>query len=655
EDRVIMDGFTSGRNDTTLLSGQEAVEADHFKLFPAETAFALSLSISNQEKYTTGFFLKDTMQFSGYDSANQISSREIFRRKEHLRSWIGNSISLVAMPGYFYGEDSARMMLIGLKNADSAIVALKPFMRPYSGDIRIFTAVNLPESLWGKLFSTERKQYCLISDQFLIISPSYKLLESYQRQKSENRLLGNTRLFEEAAALMMEKSNLNIMLLPDICRNYFSKQSKYKGNKIPEKWLEVPLSTALIYIQVSAGNPLLFTHAFALLKHGKAHSKTVDKQTGISADSLKNDKKSANASATQADTKEEANSSTSDIDRIQLLTGKNPGESRILKFKKNTIEAWSAKGELIWSFTCKNEPSGDISEIVKSGGNGKQYLIGAGEYLHMIDQNGREVKGSPVKLPARINGSIAVFDYDRTKDYRLLFAGRDKLIYNLTLKGEELTTWQKPKLGNSLAGPIKFFRTAGKDYIIFADTKGRISIIDRRGRPRIPVDEEFRISSGSAVFENRTNSKGLFLMVSKEGNLVYLDGNGRISESDFGDFGKDPWFDYLDFSGDRENDFIFCGNGQVSVYSKMKKIIASSSLKKADFSKPFVYTSKKVSWLAVRDRKSGKVLVFNNKNQALGSEPLISETDPVILLNEGAKKPVLVTVKNNKLVFTTLE
>ncbi|NTW25926.1 MAG: hypothetical protein HGA37_14610, partial [Lentimicrobium sp.] len=53
EDRVIMDGFTSGRNDTTLLSGQEAVEADHFKLFPAETAFALSLSISNQEKYTT--------------------------------------------------------------------------------------------------------------------------------------------------------------------------------------------------------------------------------------------------------------------------------------------------------------------------------------------------------------------------------------------------------------------------------------------------------------------------------------------------------------------------------------------------------------------------------------------------------------------------
>jgi len=654
EDRVIMDGFTSGRNDTTLLSGQEAVEAEHFKLFPAETAFALSLSISNQEKYTTGFFKKDTMQLSGYDSANNVSSKEIFRRKEHLRSWIGNTISLVAMPRYFAGEDSARMTLIGLKNADSAKLALKPFMQAYRGDIRIFTAVNLPESMWGRLFSAERKQYCIISDQFLIISPSWKLLDSYLQQKSENRLLGNTRHFQEAAGLMMEKSNLNIWLLPDICRNYFNNQTNDKGNKAPEKWLNLPASTELIYIQVSAGEPLMYTHAIALLKQKTTHNIPPDPVQIQKADSLKNDKKQASAPP-QAENSDKSATSNGDISGVRLLSGKKAGDNLLLTNRKNTIEAWSGKGKLLWAFTCKSEPSGEVYEIEKGGEKGKQYLIGSGEYLHIVGENGKEVKGSPVKLPAGINGSIAVIDYDRNRDYRVLYPGKDKLIHNLTLKGEALTTWQKPELSNNLAGPVQFFRTAGKDYLLYADSKGHLSVIDRRGRQRIGVAEEFRISSGSAVFENRTNSKGLFLMVSKKGTLSYLDGNGRISESDFGDYGKDPWFDYLDFNGDGESDFIFCGNGQVVVHSKMKKVIASSSIKKADFSKPFIYTSKKVSWLAVRDRKSNKVLVFNNKNQALGRELLLSETDPVILPAEGSGKPVMVTLLNKKLVFTTLE
>ncbi len=453
---------------------------------------------------------------------------------------------------------------------------------------------------------------------------------------------------------MMEKSNLNIWLLPDICRNYFSNQTNKKGDKIPENWLKLPASTALIYIQVSAGEPLMYTHAIALLKQKNSPDIPHDLIQNQSADSLKNDKKQS-ITQNHTETQDNSVSSNADIHIVRLLTGKKSGESLLLINRKNTIEAWSGKRKLLWSFTCKSEPSGEINEIEKGGDKGKQYLIGSGEYLHIVGENGKEVKGSPVKLPARINGSIAVLDYDRNRDYRVLYPGKDKLIHNITLKGEELTTWQKPELRNNLAGPVQFFRTAGKDYLAFADSKGNLNVIDRRGRPRIGVAEEFRISSGSAVFENRTNSKGLFLMVSKKGSLSYLDGNGRISESDFGDYGKDPWFDYLDFNSDGESDFIFCGNGQVVVYSKTKKVIASSSIKKADFSKPFIYAAKKVSWLAVRDRKSNKVLVFNNKNQALGKELLLSETDPVILPAEGSGKPVLVTVLNNKLIFTRLE
>jgi hypothetical protein len=87
----------------------------------------------------------------------------------------------------------------------------------------------------------------------------------------------------------------------------------------------------------------------------------------------------------------------------------------------------------------------------------------------------------------------------------------------------------------------------------------------------------------------------------------------------------------------------------------MKKTIASGYLPGAGFSKPYIYSSPKQSWLAVRDLKSGKVLILNSKNQLLKDATILSDTDPVIFLNEGENKPVLLTVLGGKLIFTLLE
>jgi hypothetical protein len=87
----------------------------------------------------------------------------------------------------------------------------------------------------------------------------------------------------------------------------------------------------------------------------------------------------------------------------------------------------------------------------------------------------------------------------------------------------------------------------------------------------------------------------------------------------------------------------------------MKKTIASGYLPGAGFSKPYIYSSPKQSWLAIRDQKSGKVLIFNSKNQLFKNATILSDTDPVILLNEGEKKPSLLTTLDGKLIFTLLE
>ena len=655
KNRILMDGFTVGESDTTILTGQETGEISNLRLLPSGTAFAISLSISNQRAYTAMFPGKDTMHISGYDSANQTASFEIFRREEHLSSWIGNGISFAAMPRFFAGDKSAGMILIELKNADSATSLLKPYLQPYQGNIKIFTAPTLLQKLWGNLFATNGRQFCLMTDRMLVISPSHQLLEEYLNETAENRLFGNTSTFRNATALMLEKSNVTIIAIPSICNQYFKRHIKSSDSRNSQKWTGVPASTDLLCLQVNAGNPLLYTHAFILIKSGKRSQPNADQDKPLLPEAIKTEEPESELPKDQTAIKKERTSSSSDIGKLLLIPDPRSGKNRILTFYKNTIQAHSDDGNKLWSFVCKEVPTGEVHTIGLNQQKAKYFLVVAGKLIHIIDQNGREFKNSPFKLPGESTGNMAVFDYDRTNDYRLIYQGKDYSIYNITIEGKELTGWQKPQLNDKLSEAPLFFRAGGKDYIVFADTKGRVSITDRRGRHRIKVEDGFQKSNGAGIFENRTNNKGIFLTASANGNLAYIDINGKTSESRFGDFGQSPWFDYRDFNGDGENEFIFCGKRSIAVFSKMKRILASASMSNARFSKPYIYTSAKENWLATRDTGSGKIVAFNNKNQSFSAKPIFSDTDPVIFFDEGKKKPVLLTVLDGELIFTLPE
>jgi hypothetical protein len=653
--RILMDGFIVGHQDTTIFESQEPEKINNIELLPFGTAFAISLSITNQQIYTAAFMDKDTLHIAGYDSANRTASFEIFRREEHLRSWIGNSISFAAIPRFFAGDKSASMILVELKNADSANRLLKPYLQPYQGNIKILAAPSLLQKLWGKLFKTNGRQFCLITDRMLVISPSSQLLEEYLTQSAENRLFGMSSTFRNANALMLEKSNVTIIAIPSICNQYFKRHISSIDSRISQRWTGVPASTDLLCLQVNAGNPLLYTHAFALIKSGKNIQSNAEQAKTPLPEAIKTEEPKSELPEEQAAPKKEKISSISDIGKLFLIPDPKSGKNLILTFQKNTIHANADNGNKLWSYVFKEVPLAWVSEIGLNQQKGKYFLVVSGKLLHIIDQNGRELKNSPVKLPVEPTGNIAVFDYDRTKEYRLLYQGEDNAIYNVTIDGKELSDWQKPRLNDRLSYPPQFFRTGGKDYLVFADTRGKIIITDRRGRNRIKIDDGFRKSGNAGIFENRTNNKGIFLTASANGNLAYIDINGKTSESRFGDFGQNPWFDYRDFNGDGDNEFIFCGNGKVEVFTKMKKTIASGSLPGARFSKPFIYSSPKQSWLAVRDQKSGKVLVLNSKNQLFNDIAILSDTDPVIFVNVDEKKPVLLTTLGGKMIFTLLE
>ncbi len=649
EDKILMDGFTYGKASPSILDSQEPVDATFAGYLPAATALAVMVSVSNPQHYSAFFYDPDTLHCMGYDSANQCFSKEIFRRNEQLNAWMGNTLCFAAFPSYFSGNTQSCITLIELKSADSARMMLKPFIRPFEQGIGQIADNRLFRNLWGGIFAQGSEQYCIFHGKVLAVSPDPAILRSYMADEQQ---FAQSELYKRAHAVISDKSNLLILAKGNIWSRIFGKGNEMADPAKAREWLWPMSNTSLAGIQMSAGGRMLFTHAFVL----------TDKK-GIVPDNLSPAEIPAERDSvlpSPPEKKPEVKAGESPVSgsaASRLMTPALSGKISRMVFalKGNVVETYSAGGEKLWAYTLKEDTPAAIFEAGRKGSSEKYYLIAGTRSVVLVDNDGREVKNSAAKLPSNVKGAMALFDYDRTKDYRIIFRGSDQKIYLIGLDGKVLPDWTYPVSENALAGPPEFIRTAGKDFILFSDSKGKLSITDRRGRKRIEVAVGFRKSVKSGIFENRSNSKGLFLMASAEGELAYINSEGVISLSKFGDHGKDPWFTYLDFNGDGSEDFIFSGKGKLTVYNKMKKVLLNLDLSKGSFSDPAVYTTAKTSWIALRNRNTGEIMLVNRNNQGYGgSNKLSSETDPVFIFDEKKKRPVLVTQKQGMPEFTVL-
>ena len=308
-----------------------------------------------------------------------------------------------------------------------------------------------------------------------------------------------------------------------------------------------------------------------------------------------------------------------------------------------------SEGKKQWDFRGK-EPLQTVFYEVDQNKDGRfEYLTCSRNFLYHINANG-ELQSKPVKLPEPAISNIVVFDYDSKRDYRILYVGADNKIYNITFNGTELPDWQKPLVNGP--GNISFSRTNGRDYLIY-HSGNQYKIFDRRGKERIKTDNNIAISNNSIIAENKTNSKGIFVTSSKNGELIYLNQTGIVTKSSFGNFSNDPWFIYSDFDSDGSLDFIFTDKNRIAIYNRMKELIAEIP---GTYSKPFLYSaSTNDTWLFSRNLKTNEIISLHHRKKAIGINSIHSDTDPVVFNPGGSSKELLLTSLKGKLIFTSLE
>ncbi|KAF0202759.1 MAG: ribonuclease [Bacteroidetes bacterium] len=649
KDRVMLSGFTLADNQNWMIK-QNPAQLDVINAFPADFAVAVSMSIDNIDNFLLEQEVKDTLKLIYKSSDLRGSGNDIFRVNDHLKPWIGTNVSL--LKDVRHGNRKDLLLLIESKNADSARIALQSFINFSAVPLPKMRANGITDRLFGEMFATTDSLYCMFTSNYVALSPSAELIDLYSRRLMESGTELKSRIPTD---MLNEKSNLLI---------YFSAADIINAarSESEKNWTRYLQACEHIILQYSGGDSMIYTQGsivfnplLTLAQASTPQDAESQKQESEVQEPPVSDEKKEEIPAKEEPKEEIVTSGFKTNLKPVVLSGQKGGQKVVAIADANSVTLLDDEGKKLWQFKCTGKPNGDIFEVIPAETGKRNYVIITDSHFHIIGVDGKEAKNSPHRLPGGNAGNASLFDYDRNRDYRLVYPGKDGKIYNITLAGRELPDWSRPELQLPVQQPL-FFRTTGKDYLLFPYSDGKLRIADRRGRTRISVPDGFRKSQKAGIFENKTNSKGVFMTASKDGQLVYISASGVISYSSFENFGNDPWFVYTDFDGDNSMDFLFAGNGRIGIYSRMKKELAGFSKKGADFGSPVIYNSASgVQWIAIRELGSGDIVLFQGKNKKPVVLKLKSQSDPVIF-NPGGRKPeMMVTMKNGKPVYTEIK
>jgi hypothetical protein len=209
----------------------------------------------------------------------------------------------------------------------------------------------------------------------------------------------------------------------------------------------------------------------------------------------------------------------------QVVTNHTNGSREVLvQDDLNRLHLIGSNGRVIWTRELDGPILGSVRQIDRFSNGKLQLLFNTSGTIQLIDRNGHDVQGFPVKLDHPSSAPLSAFDYDGNGEHRILVPLVNGTLENRGADGRRITGWEGGRAGFS-THPVEHLRIHTKDHLVVVDTSGIVHIMDRRGalRERAPlkVDREATILAIDA---------GLSL---EQSEVRWQDGSGALHRGSF--------------------------------------------------------------------------------------------------------------------------
>lgn len=286
----------------------------------------------------------------------------------------------------------------------------------------------------------------------------------------------------------------------------------------------------------------------------------------------------------------------------------------IIQDSDNIIYFLTTTGNVKWRFNADSKIIGNISELDSYNNKKIQYLFNTATRMYLLTILGDNVKGFPIKLPIHAKNQI-LLDFTDIDNFNLIYSGADKNAYILKYSKGDLRLNSKIE---NISSDEKIFDVVysgkNKHFIVTKDDNTKV-LYSFTGTPYFTIDKSYEFGENPSFFENKTNSKGSYIANDNQGRLSYISRNKQTQYTDFGKFGSENHFEYLDISGNGEPDFIFIDKDKIKAYDKFKNAIFSSDVKLNSIDNVNYKVYKNTIKIIVYSQKDNKAIVFNYNKQ----------------------------------------
>ena len=304
----------------------------------------------------------------------------------------------------------------------------------------------------------------------------------------------------------------------------------------------------------------------------------------------------------------------------------------LIQDSKNILYLINNLGQVEWSKKIEGKIIKQIDQI-DSYKNGKlQYVFVTNESMHLIDRKGRDVGKFPLKFKDLITKPLAVFDYDKNKNYRLLITQNNEL-FMFDSKGNRVRGFDYKKRGKIVTQP-KHFRIGNKDVIVFKTTD-KLTILNRRGAVRINMKKEYNYSS-----EDIYQHENSLITTTVKNEIIRIDMKGNTKLEDAMPINSKLLSD------------------KSSIFTLQKNILSNSI---NDVEIPFgkyedfkIYTGNDKSYLNLFDSENNKIYLFDENLKSIKGFPISSEENADFIFD---KKRIGFSLKidSKKIIYQSIK